>query len=60
MTTPDTKTADFLLRQIRFLKRVGTPAQKQAAPKWERLIIEAAAKEQPQAVNFATGQELKA
>lgn len=54
MTNTRNETADFLLRQIRFLKRVGTPAQKQEAPKWERLI-ETIAAEAPEAV--ATAQE---
>lgn len=60
MTTTGNETADFLLRQIRFLKRVGTPAQKQEVPKWERLIIEAATEPHAQAVNFATVQEVEA
>jgi len=51
MTNTGNETADFLIRQLRFLKRVGSPAQKQEAPKWERLIAEAAA--EPLAVNFA-------
>ena len=59
MTTTHNETADFLLRQIRFLKRVGSATQKQEAPEWERLIIKAAAKV-PQAVTFAPGQKLEA
>ena len=57
MNNPRNETADFLLRQIRFLKRVGTPAQKQDAPRWERLI-ETIAAEAPEAVAFAAAQEV--
>jgi hypothetical protein len=61
MSTTHNETADFLLRQIRFLKRVGSATQKQEAPEWERLIIQAAAKaQQPQAVTFAAAQKLEA
>jgi hypothetical protein len=50
------ETADFLIRQIRFLKRVGTPQQKAAAPQWERLVLAHAQPEQmPQMVDFASG-----
>ena len=60
MSTTHNETADFLLRQIRFLKRVGSATQKQEASEWERLIIKAAAKQVPQAVTFAPGQKLEA
>ena len=60
MSTTHNETADFLLRQIRFLKRVGSATQKPEAPEWERLIIQAAAKQVPQAVTFAPGQKLEA
>ena len=58
MNNPRNETADFLLRQIRFLKRVGTPAQKQDAPRWERLIETIAVEGAPEAVAFATPQEV--
>ena len=32
------ETADFLLRQLRFLRRVGTPNQKRDATKWETIV----------------------
>ena len=60
MSTTHNETADFLLRQIRFLKRVGSATQKQEAPEWERLIIQAAKAQQPQPVTFAAGQKLEA
>ena len=55
MTNTGNETADFLLRQLRFLKRVGSPAQKLEAPKWERLIADAAA--EPLAVDFAEANQ---
>jgi hypothetical protein len=46
--------ADTLMRQIRLIKRIGTPDQKAAAPRWENLIRSAAETDEPMAVNFAT------
>lgn len=60
MSTTHNETADFLLRQIRFLKRVGSATQKQEALEWERLIIQAAKAQQPQTLTFAAGQKLEA
>ena len=54
--SPD-PTADILLHQIRLIKRIGTPDQKAAAPRWENLIRQAAQTDEPQAVNFATSAE---
>lgn len=54
-------TADFLIRQIRLLKRVGSPQQKASAPKWEQLVMEhAEPMAAPHAVNFATAETAEA
>ena len=50
-------TADILLRQIRLIKRIGSPAQKAAAPRWEFIIHQAADAPESQAVNFATADK---
>ena len=52
-------TADILLHQIRLIKRIGTPDQKAAAPRWENLIRSAAETDEPMAVNFATAEAPK-
>lgn len=51
------ETADFFLRQLRFLSRVGSPRQKADVRKWERIFREhAEPAEEPSAVNFATAR----
>lgn len=52
-------TADILLHQIRLIKRIGTPNQKAAAPRWENLIRSAAETDERMAVNFATAEAPK-
>jgi hypothetical protein len=51
------KTADFLISQIKFLRRVGDHEHKRDADRWERIIREHAQAEVEMAVNFATGAE---
>ena len=51
--------ADTLMRQIRLIKRIGTPDQKAAAPRWENLIRSAAETDERMAVNFATASSPK-
>ena len=51
------ETADYLLKQLRFIRRHGTPAMREAAPKWALIVqthAEPPAQESTQAaVNFA-------
>jgi hypothetical protein len=56
---PKNNTANFLLRQVRFLRRVGSAEQKRDADRWEDIIKRHAEPEQaePSAVNFATAQK---
>lgn len=55
MTTTGNETADFLLRQIRFLKRVGSPQQKAEAQRWEEIVHTHATPDTTRdVVNFAT------
>lgn len=58
MSTPTgDKTADFLLRQIRLLRRVGDAAHRRDADRWEMVVRSHAQPEQEQvAVSFATGK----
>ena len=51
------ETADYLLDQLRFLKRVGTAKQKQDAPKWEALVWSNADTPSARVVNFAQAEE---
>lgn len=54
------KTADFLLRQIRLLKRVGEREHKRDADRWEQLVRDNAQPEtEDQAVSFATARLAK-
>ena len=56
MARTNDKTADFLLNQIKFLRRVGDHEHKRDADRWERIIRQhAQAEAEPMAVNFATG-----
>ena len=57
MTTGYTgdKSADFLIRQLRLLRRIGDREHKRDAARWEEIVRRHAIPEQePQAVNFAT------
>lgn len=54
-TTTGDKTADFLLRQIRFLRRVGDQEHKRDAARWEEVVRKNAHPEP--SVNFATGKK---
>jgi hypothetical protein len=52
------KTADFLLRQLPLLRRMGDYEHKRDADRWEQIIRQHAVPEpQPMAVNFATTAE---
>lgn len=53
------RTADFLLGQIKLLRRIGDHEHRRDADRWETLIRAHAIPEEtgPIAVNFATGQD---
>jgi hypothetical protein len=54
------ETADFLIRQIRFLGRVGSDTQKQSASRWERIVRDhVETDEGGLAASFATGKAPK-
>jgi hypothetical protein len=48
------KTADFLIANLRFARRVGDHEHRRDADRWERIIREHAQPEEAMAVNFAT------
>lgn len=51
------ETADYLLDQLRFLRRVGTQRQKDSLARWEMIVRAHAAPDEPaMAANFATGK----
>lgn len=57
MTITGDPTADFLLRQLKFLSRVGSPEQRTQVQKWETVVrthAEPVAEDAVLAVNFAT------
>jgi hypothetical protein len=57
-TTGD-ESADYLLRHVRLLRRIGSPRQKEDAARWETLILTHALPiDEPLAVNFATAKAL--
>lgn len=52
------ETADFLLRQLGLLARIGSPAQKRDVKKWRALVVDnAGVEEERQVVNFAQGKD---